>query len=74
MNKKYIVILIIGIILTSLGILWFLQGYYIVYLEPILCFANCEPITGKSPLWQVMGAIAFVTGIILITKSIGRKE
>lgn len=57
-----------GVIAILLGLLWFLQGSDIVHLQPILCFANCEPITGKSLLWQAIGAITFVVGIILIGK------
>jgi hypothetical protein len=73
MNRKLVIIVIIGIILVSLGFLWFLQGSDIVHLQPILCFADCEPITGKSPLWQVIGVTTFVVGIILVGKSIKRK-
>ena len=66
MSKKGITLLFIGVIMSFLGLLWFLQGSDIVHLQPILCFANCEPITGKSPLWQVIGAITFVIGIRII--------
>jgi len=74
MSKKYTAILIIGVILAFLGLLWFLQGSDIVHLKPILCFANCEPITGKSPLWQAVGAIICFAGAVLISKSLRRKE
>lgn len=68
MNKKYVAILIVGVILVLLGLLWFLQGSDIVHLKPLLCFADCEPITGKSPLWQAIGAITFIVGIVLVGK------
>jgi hypothetical protein len=70
MSKKGMALLFIGIIMSFLGLLWFLQGSAIVHLQPILCFANCEPITGKSPLWQVIGAFTFVIGIIIVGSSI----
>ncbi len=62
--------LLIGFVSALLGLLWLLQGSDIVHLQPILCFANCEPITGKSPLWQVIGAITFATGIVIVGTSI----
>lgn len=73
MKLKNFVLIIVGTIATLLGLLWFLQGSDIVHLQPILCFANCEPITGKSPLWQVIGAIVFVIGLVVIVKRIRRK-
>lgn len=71
---KKIILIIISIILISLGSLWFLQGSDIVHLNPILCFANCEPITGKSPLWQIIGVIFVFGGVSLIWKIIKQKE
>ncbi len=70
MSIKLIAMLLIGFVLALLGLLWLLQGSDIVHLQPILCFANCEPITGKSPLWQVIGAITFVIGIVIVGTSI----
>jgi len=69
---KRFTLLFVGVILLSLGLLWFLQGSDIVHLQPILCFANCEPITGKSPLWQIIGAITSIIGIIIISTRIKR--
>lgn len=68
MTEKYIAILILGVILILLGLSWFLQGSDIVHIQPLLCFADCEPITEKSPLWQAIGVITFVVGIILVGK------
>ena len=70
MKIKRIVFLLIGVIATLLGLLWFLQGADIVHLKPLLCFANCEPITGESLQWQIIGAIAFIVGILIIGKNI----
>jgi hypothetical protein len=77
MNKKSILGIVVGIVITLLGLLWFLQGSDLVHLKPILCFADCEPIVGKNMQWQIMGAIAFVLGAIIIgacVKSIGRRR
>jgi hypothetical protein len=73
MNMKHIALLVVGGVLALLGSLWFLQGTGIVHLTPILCVAACEPVTGTSPLWAIIGAIAFVGGILLMRRSIGRK-
>jgi hypothetical protein len=70
MNKTHIIALIFGITISLLGLLWFLQGSDLVHIKPILCFANCQPITGKSLQWQIMGAIAFVAGAIIVYISV----
>ena len=72
MSKKSIVAIIIGVILASLGLLWFLQGSDLVHIKPIMCFANCEPITGKSLQWQIAGAIAFIAGVLIIYANLKR--
>jgi len=72
MKIKHIALLIIGVVMASLGFLWFLQGADIIHLQPILCFANCEPITGKSPAWQTVGAITFFAGIVIVGATIRR--
>jgi uncharacterized BrkB/YihY/UPF0761 family membrane protein len=74
MKKKNIVAVIFGAILSLLGLLWFLQGSDLVYMKPILCFANCKPITGKSLQWQIMGVIAFVIGAIIIYRCLKNKK
>lgn len=70
MKIKQIVFLLIGIILALLGLLWFLQGSDIIHLKPLLCFANCEPIIGKSLPWQIIGVIVFIAGVLIVGKSI----
>jgi len=70
MKIKQIVFLLIGVVVASLGLLWFLQGADIIHLKPLLCFANCEPITGKSLPWQIIGAIVFIVGTLIAGKSI----
>lgn len=74
MNKKIIILLPIGTIAACLGLLWFLQGADIVHIKPILCFANCKPITGKSLSWQIVGAITFIVGIAVAIIAVRRKK
>lgn len=71
MNKKYIAVFL-GIIMTLLGLLWFLQGSDLIHLKPILCFADCEPITGRSLQWQIIGAVTFVVGAFIIYSNLKR--
>lgn len=77
MNKLSIVGIIVGIVMASLGLLWFLQGSDLVHLKPILCFADCEPIVGKNPQWQITGVVVFILGIVIIgacIRSINRQR
>lgn len=76
MNKKNIALIIFGIILSFFGILWFLQGSDLVHINPILCFADCTPMTGKSATWQIAGGIAFFIGVIIVATCVktGKKN
>lgn len=65
MNWKQIAVLALGVILVLLGGLWFLQGTGIIVLSPILCVADCEPVTEPSALWAVIGAAALLGGVWL---------
>jgi hypothetical protein len=66
MNKKLFLMIFFGTIMIFLGLLWFLQGSDLIHIKPILCFANCEPIFGKSLQWQVIGAVFFIVGATVI--------
>jgi hypothetical protein len=68
------IVAIIGIIITLLGLLWFLQGTGIIVIPPILCVANCEPLTGPSLIWAISGAITFIIGVLLIRTGVKRKN
>lgn len=68
MNKKQIIVDIFGVIILLLGLLWFLQGSNLVHIKPILCFANCQIITGQSLQWQIVGAITFIVGSFIVCK------
>jgi hypothetical protein len=57
---------IVGAILIALGLLWSVQGADLIQIKPILCAANCEPITGGSTLWLSIGIITTVIGITLL--------
>ena len=58
--------------MALLGLLWFLQGSDLIHMKPLLCFADCEPITGKSVQWQIIGAITFVVSTFIIYVSLKR--
>ena len=53
---------VFGMVAVLLGGLWLLQGFGIVRLRPILCFADCAPIQGPSMTWAIVGTIALVVG------------
>ena len=69
---KQIAITIIGLILAFFGLLWFLQGIAILNVCPVLCFADCECITGGSLLWEIAGAITLIIGIAIVYLSLNR--
>ncbi|WP_067137171.1 hypothetical protein [Microtetraspora malaysiensis] len=52
-----------GTVLTLLGLLWTLQGADLVRIRPILCVAECRPVTGGSPVWLAIGVVAVVVGL-----------
>ncbi len=72
MDIKKAAMLLIGVILSLLGLLWFLQGAGIVHLKPLLCVANCEEVTGQSLQWAALGAVVFFAGVVTTAKSIQR--
>jgi hypothetical protein len=57
-----IVALVFGVVAVLLGGLWLLQGLGAVQVRPILCFADCAPIQGASPIWVVIGALTLALG------------
>jgi hypothetical protein len=57
---------IVGTILTALGLLWVVQGADLIQIKPILCVANCEPIAGGSTLWLSIGIITTAIGLALL--------
>ena len=53
---------LIGLVAVLLGGLWLLQGIGIEHLRPILCFADCLPLQGRSATWTVIGAFVLPAG------------
>ncbi len=65
-NTKAAVLTILGTIVGLLGMLWVVQGLGIVQVDPMLCVADCEPITGRSVQWTVIGTIILSVGIVTV--------
>ena len=61
-----IVKVVVGTLLLLLGLLWTLQGADLLTIKPILCVANCEPITGGSMLWLGIGLVTLINGIFVL--------
>ncbi|MFC4016038.1 hypothetical protein ACFOY2_53125 [Nonomuraea purpurea] len=55
-----------GTLLILPGLLWILQGADVVRIDPILCVADCQPITGGSPGWLATGVAAVAVGLVLM--------
>jgi len=72
MKLKRLAAAVVGVIALFLGLLWFLQGAGILELCPVLCFADCECITGGSQFWEAAGAITFIAGILIVGVSMRR--
>ena len=58
--------LVTGMLGVLLGGLWLLQGLGIVYMRPLLCFANCEPVQGPSVTWVIAGVVLLAAGVLAI--------
>lgn len=54
--------LVLGVLGVLLGGLWVLQGLGVVHLRPILCFADCAPVQGPSPVWVAIGSFLLLVG------------
>ncbi|WP_030158740.1 hypothetical protein [Glycomyces sp. NRRL B-16210] len=66
MSWRTILRVIAGVVLTALGLLWALQGADLLRIEPVLCAAECEPITGGSTGWLVAGVVTVLIGLTLV--------
>ena len=71
-NAKAAGLTTVGVIVALLGMLWLIQGLGIVQIDPILCAGDCEPITGRSIEWTVIGAIASFVGSVIIRAGLRR--
>lgn len=50
-------------LLVLLGLLWALQGTNLIRIRPLLCFADCQPLTGGSTTWLCIGVVTMAVGI-----------
>jgi hypothetical protein len=67
-SKRSVALIVIGVALTLLGLLWFLQGAGAVHIRPILCVSNCKPVT-KSTGWLITGVVACIAGVAIAVRS-----
>lgn len=68
MNWRTTARLLLGTILSLLGLLWILQGVDVVRIQPVLCAADCQPITGGSIGWLTAGVVTVVLGLIVLLR------
>jgi hypothetical protein len=61
-----------GVLAIMLGGLWLLQGLGVVHVRPILCFANCAPIRGRSTVWAVVGGVLVLAGGLVVFRAFAR--
>jgi hypothetical protein len=71
MKKK--IYFFVGLVATLLGGLWLLQGLGIVQMQPILCFADCDPVQGPSITWTLIGAVLLTVGCAAMIWSMKRR-
>ena len=74
MNPKVGLVVVLGLIVALLGTLWLVQGLGLIEIGPILCFADCEPITGGSFQWTVIGAIVLFVGVAIARAGLNRLD
>ncbi|HTS88724.1 MAG TPA: hypothetical protein VMG41_09555 [Gemmatimonadales bacterium] len=55
-----------GVVLVALGLLWLMQGLDVVRVCPLLCFVDCKCVSGSSPLWAGIGAVAVAVGAVSV--------
>lgn len=61
--------LLFGLLAVALGGLWLVQGLGLLVIPPILCVAACEPVVGPSLTWTIAGAVALLTGALLLARA-----
>jgi hypothetical protein len=64
-----LVTFLIGVAMSLLGALWFLQGAGIVHLRAILCFADCAPVQEPSLGWLAIGGVMLVMGLVVMQRA-----
>lgn len=66
--------LVLGLIASALGVLWFLQGLDVVHVQPLICFSDCAPVRGASPKWALLGAALFAIGVAAVWWTLKRQS
>ncbi|WP_211228533.1 hypothetical protein [Glycomyces tenuis] len=66
MNWRRALRLSAGAVVSALGLLWIAQGAALLEIQPILCVAECEPVTGGSSGWLAAGVVAFLAGLAVL--------
>jgi len=61
-----------GVLLTTLGLLWALQGATLVHIKPVACVANCKSLEGFSITWLAVGIATVVVGLAIAWQSVIR--
>ena len=69
---KAAVLTLLGVIVGLLGMLWVVQGLGIIQIDPILCAGDCEPITGRSVQWTIIGALTLFVGSVSVWAGLRR--
>ena len=59
------VFVVIGVLFTLLGTLWFLQGADLIHLKPVACVGDCTPIEGGSITWLLIGLATAMLSLIV---------
>ncbi|GII77747.1 hypothetical protein Sru01_27290 [Sphaerisporangium rufum] len=59
---------VVAAVLILLGALWTLQGTGILRIEPIMCVADCRPVTGGSAGWTVAGLVTLAIGLLVLLR------
>lgn len=63
MNATAALLTTLGGLVALLGTLWTVQGLGLVRIGPVLCVADCEPVTGPSVRWTLFGLVALTVGL-----------
>ena len=72
MSFRTLARILLGAVLSLLGLLWLLQGADLVHIRPILCVADCKPLEGGSVGWMIAGALVLVAGLLVIASAVRR--
>lgn len=74
MSFRTLARILLGAVLSLLGLLWLLQGADLVHIRPILCVADCKPLEGGSVGWMTAGALVLVAGLLVIASAVRRRQ